>query len=126
MSDRKRTPATGDDDATVENFLADLTFKEAHAATMGAVLGFGTVLAFAIDAIPLVVVLVFVYFALNNWSSDTQKTPSAVDRIISSMPDVLVAQIRAEPHYFNSGYILSFIVGGLVLVFLRTFPWVLG
>lgn len=110
--------ATGADPATVRNWLADLSFAEAHAMTYGWVHGAGTVACYWLGVVggfgllrDTALALFLTFLVLNGWCT-TNKTEGfpLVSNIIESLPAGITGQIRAEQHYYAALYVVGAVV----------------
>lgn len=107
-------PATGDDDATITNWVNDLSFAEAHAMTYGFVHGVTIVAAYFFGQTEVSLTLVLAAFALNGWlKTDKTKETPGVQRVINRLPNGIVGQIRGELHYYDGALLIGILVGAV-------------
>lgn len=118
-------PASGADAATLRNWVADLTFAEAHAMTYGFLHGTGTVATYWVGVVggfgilrDTSLALFVTFLVLNGWcaTSKTEEFP-LVGSIIEALPASITGQIRAEQHYYAGVYVVGVVVMYAVVAF---------
>lgn len=99
--------ASGDDAATITNWLTDLTFAEAHAMIYGGVHGGAAVGAYVLGFNDLALGLVGVFIAFNGWwGTERTRDLPLVGTIMRSIPKQIRGQIRDELHYYDGLFVL--------------------